>query len=502
MTSSSRFGLQSLGIALTPSVMIHTFAMRTSSVLCGWSSSMGSTRVQVLPSKKGAPLLSHYCSIITSLEFSPDGRYILSADRDFKIRVTVFPKEPLQGAHEIQTFCLGHTEFVTCIAFVWNPELTQGYLMSGSGDSTVRLWDVTSGSLLNTCEVSTMAGHLESNESKPVQVTVTDICAIPNSSSAAVSIQRQVYFQGIVLLKCDLSSHTLSIAKFHPPLSTSTRLLWMVSGASSGYSRVRVISYIETEPSSVLEDEQIPGGTKLLEQLQGKVSVEESVMSATAEAVRAAMSSLLMKKQYSDEKRESKQNRNSPKEKKITKHNITKEMAQQQNSPRDQRDSRPQGDVFSVSGDDDVARKQGAGSSNPGPKIVTMGSVDTVTIGEALEVTALSLGDKPVDRKDAAAIQAAETRATGDSKTRPGGLAEAAQEAAATNERTALEEAKVTIADILTDATEKLPGDKVVTSEDAEAVVGAELRNSPEMKTTPGGVADSMSAGARLNQPL
>ncbi|KAF2546581.1 hypothetical protein F2Q70_00019255 [Brassica cretica] len=177
-------------------------------------------------------------------------------------------------------------------------------------------------------------------------------------------------------------------------------------------------------------------------------------------------------------------------------------MAQQQKSPRDQRDSRQHGDVFSVSGDDNVARKQGAGSSNPGPAIVTMGSVDTVTIGEALEVTALSLGDKPVDRKDAAAIQAAETRATGESKTRPGGLAEAAQEAAATNERTALEEAKVTIADILTDATEKLPGDKVVTSEDAEAVVGAELRNSPEMKTTPGGVADSMSAGARLNQPL
>ncbi|KAF3589822.1 hypothetical protein F2Q69_00025706, partial [Brassica cretica] len=91
----------------------------------------------VLPSKKGAPLLSHYCSIITSLEFSPDGRYILSADRDFKIRVTFFPRKPLQGAHEIQSFCLGHTEFVTCIAFVWNPELTQGYLMSGSGDSTV-----------------------------------------------------------------------------------------------------------------------------------------------------------------------------------------------------------------------------------------------------------------------------------------------------------------------------------------------------------------------------
>ncbi|KAJ4914753.1 Transducin/WD40 repeat-like superfamily protein [Raphanus sativus] len=253
---------------------------------------------QVLPSKKGAPLLSHYCSIITSLEFSPDGRYILSADRDFKIRVTVFPKEPLQGAHEIQSFCLGHTEFVTCIAFVCNPELAQGYLMSGSGDSTVRLWDITSGSLLDTCEVSTMAGQIESNESEPVQVTVTDICAIPNTCSAAVSIQRQVVkIPGESFIPTSIS------------LSTSTRLLWMVSGASNGsnhpgYSRVRVISCIEAEPSSVLEDEQIPGGTKLLEKLQGKVSIEESVMSAAAEAVRAAMSSLLMKKQYSDEKRE------------------------------------------------------------------------------------------------------------------------------------------------------------------------------------------------------
>ncbi|WZZ19907.1 hypothetical protein YC2023_121294 [Brassica napus] len=115
MTSSSRFGLQSLGIALTPcessekrvsAVAISgndshvCFADKFGVIVYGLLSSMGSTRVQVLPSKKGAPLLSHYCSIITSLEFSPDGRYILSADRDFKIRVTVFPKKPLQGAHD------------------------------------------------------------------------------------------------------------------------------------------------------------------------------------------------------------------------------------------------------------------------------------------------------------------------------------------------------------------------------------------------------------------
>ncbi|CAN8311078.1 unnamed protein product [Cochlearia groenlandica] len=157
-------------------------------------------------------------------------------------------------------------------------------------------------------------------------------------------------------------------------------------------------------------------------------------------------------------------------------------MAQRQNSPQrpqDHKDSRPHD-----------------------PTDVMTGSVDTVTIGEALEATALSLGDKPVDHKDAAAIQEAETRATGEVKTRPGALAVAAHAAAVTNEGTVLEEAKVTIEDILTDAAENLPGDKVVSSEDAAAVVGAELRNSAEMKTTPGGVAESMSAGSRLNQQL
>ncbi|EFH65697.1 predicted protein [Arabidopsis lyrata subsp. lyrata] len=168
-------------------------------------------------------------------------------------------------------------------------------------------------------------------------------------------------------------------------------------------------------------------------------------------------------------------------------------MAQHQHSPqrlRDQENTRPHelyGDVFSVSGDDDVARKQGVSFSQPDPTVATMGSADTVTIGEALEATALSLGDKPVDHKDAAAIQAAETRATGESMARPGGLA-----------RERLWDLEINVVD----AAEKLPGDKVVTSEDAEAVVGAELRSSSEMKTTPGGVADSMSAGARLNQQL
>ncbi|KAK7843915.1 trna (guanine-n(7)-)-methyltransferase non-catalytic subunit wdr4 [Quercus suber] len=161
---------------------------------------------QMLANKKAAPLLAHYCSIITSLEFSPDGRFVISADRDFKIRVTVLPKKPLDGAHEIQNY-------------------PQGFLVSGSGDSTVRLWDISSGSLLDTCEVGAKAELLESNgKEEECNLAVTDLCTFPDD--------------------------------------------------------------------------------KLLEKLQGSVSVEEKVFLAAAEAVKTSMSNLLVKKQYSTEKRE------------------------------------------------------------------------------------------------------------------------------------------------------------------------------------------------------
>ena len=45
-----------------------------------------------------------------------------------------------------------------------------------------------------------------------------------------------------------------------------------------------------------------------------------------------------------------------------------------------------------------------------------------------------------------------------------------------------------------------LPRDKAVTREDADRVVAAELRNNPDMTTTPGGVGAAMAAAARRNQ--
>ncbi|KAK9079740.1 hypothetical protein SSX86_001413 [Deinandra increscens subsp. villosa] len=125
---------------------------------------------------------------------------------------------------------------------------------------------------------------------------------------------------------------------------------------------------------------------------------------------------------------------------------------------------------------------------------------DPVTIGEALEAAAMSAGEKPVEQSDAAAIQAAEVRATGRMQVTPGGVAAKAQAAASQNVRAMRDEDKTKLGDVLADASSLLEKDKAVTREDAEGVIGAEIRNQPELATYPGGVAASMAAAARLNQ--
>ncbi|KAF9682902.1 hypothetical protein SADUNF_Sadunf05G0156200 [Salix dunnii] len=295
---------------------------------------------ETLVNKKASPLLAHYCSIITSLEFSPDGRFIVSADRDFKIRVTVFPKKPLDGAHEIQSFCLGHTEFrliyvqlrgpfdrfVSRLAFLFTADYPQGFLVSGSGDSTVRLWDINPGTLLDTCEFGSKAGIVDYNGNEVSCSTVTDLCTIP----------------GILLVSCDLSSQTFGAVKvisnmgdsFIPTslgCSSTAELLWTITGVSKlhGYDHnsltcVRVLSgFKKTIPDAaepeltVLDDNEVPGAEKLLEKLQGSVTVEEEVFLAAAEAVKTSMCNLLIKKQYTTEKREfRKRGRNDKKTKK------------------------------------------------------------------------------------------------------------------------------------------------------------------------------------------
>lgn len=95
-------------------------------------------------------------------------------------------------------------------------------------------------------------------------------------------------------------------------MSYSADHLWMVTGASNlpglgPLARVRVVSLCQKEHDpTVLEDGAVPGGNKLLEKLQGSATAEKQgdALAAAAEAVKMAMRNLLIKREYSTEKRE------------------------------------------------------------------------------------------------------------------------------------------------------------------------------------------------------
>lgn len=79
-----------------------------------------------------APLLGHFA---TMTDVAASETRIASCDREGRVRVSRYP-----DAHDIISFCLGHTSFVTRVAWI-----SEGLLVSTGGDGTVRLWNADTG---------------------------------------------------------------------------------------------------------------------------------------------------------------------------------------------------------------------------------------------------------------------------------------------------------------------------------------------------------------------
>lgn len=97
----------------------------------------------------GGRLLMGHLSIILDVLVTQDKKFIVTCDRDEKIRVSHFP-----NSYCIQSFCLGHTEFVSSIISLRDDNDGRQLILSGSGDRTLRLWDLLSGQQLLQEEVS------------------------------------------------------------------------------------------------------------------------------------------------------------------------------------------------------------------------------------------------------------------------------------------------------------------------------------------------------------
>lgn len=142
-------------------------------------------------------LLGHYCSIVTQLAFSHDGRYLCSGGKEEKVRVSRFPPcessaTPMDGAHEIQSFCFGHTSFITSIATmtIGMDSITGAsqFIVTGAGDGTIRLWDLLSGKQLDMLYVASDKSGTSEDEANAHSKDGTVTCMALKGGSGIAAI--------------------------------------------------------------------------------------------------------------------------------------------------------------------------------------------------------------------------------------------------------------------------------------------------------------------------
>lgn len=97
------------------------------------------------PVGNGSLLLGHL-SMLLDILVTEDGKYILTTDRDEKIRVSMFPH-----SYNIVSYCLGHSKFVTNICELPHKK---DILISSGGDGTLKFWDYVCGNELLTVNFS------------------------------------------------------------------------------------------------------------------------------------------------------------------------------------------------------------------------------------------------------------------------------------------------------------------------------------------------------------
>lgn len=105
-------------------------------------------------------LLFGHISMLLAMKVCPREKFIVTCDRDEKVRVTNYP-----SVYNIQTYLLGHREFVSSCAFI-----DDQHVLTGSGDSQIKLWNIIDGKELCSVDLSVdLAAKLAVNGGHPAK---------------------------------------------------------------------------------------------------------------------------------------------------------------------------------------------------------------------------------------------------------------------------------------------------------------------------------------------
>lgn len=176
---------------------------------------------------KGILLMGHL-SILLDITMTSDENFIITCDRDEKIRVTHYP-----NTYNIKSFCLGHSEFVTNILL-----LNDNILLSSSGDGSFKFWKFLEGTCIFTYHVNEDFKNIFSYDDIN-QCIITNIVTYNVNTDNIIICVSVHNFDGIFVYNCDcnLDFNVRFIQKIncYEPLDfvIHKELLWILNYSNS-----------------------------------------------------------------------------------------------------------------------------------------------------------------------------------------------------------------------------------------------------------------------------
>lgn len=148
-----------------------------------------------------------HSSMILDICFCSDEKFIITCDSDEKVRVSHYP-----NGKNILYYMMGHEAYVSGVCMLNN------FILSGSGDSTLRLWDFRNGELLDKLTLST---------------SIENICEIGDMAAVQLYNSKEVHFIKTEKLESKWSIKNVTSINFENNvlnLAKSGNKLWIIAG--------------------------------------------------------------------------------------------------------------------------------------------------------------------------------------------------------------------------------------------------------------------------------